>query len=334
MTLCRTYRLKICYAALKGKTARQIWRENPDLAPSLKTVETVIAYFYLTGLYSPIRFARQRGGSIPVEHVRWLCKHLREEDATLYLDEMRDLLFERFGRRYPLSTLCATLIRNSYTRKVLSVISSRRSEWDRETFRATVKGFTAEQKVFLDETRKAARSLERVHGRGPRGQRVKVRRFFTRNLSGHSALGMLTIDGMYSCAITDAKGVTADLFIEQLEHHVVPYLNRYPGPRSVVILDNARIHHDPRVKELIEEQAGALLVFLPPYSYDLNPIELAFSKVKSWILRHREQCRQDPRRALHNAMFSITAEDAAGYFKHCGHAAEEIFPGLGLGLYF
>ena len=260
MTLCRTYRFKICRAALTGKTARQIWRDNRDLAPSLKTVETIIAYFYLTGLYSPIRFPRRRGGSIPVEHVRWLCRYLKEEDATLYLDEMRDLLFERFGRRYPLSTLCATLIRNAYTRKVLSVISSRRSEWDRETFRDTIKGFTAEQKVFLDETRKAARSLERVHGRGPRGQRVKVRRFFTRDLSGHSALGMLTIDGMYSCAITDAKGVTADLFVEQLEHHVVPYLNPvcwlshhsyslFPGPTltysHICIYDNLHMHLVP-----------------------------------------------------------------------------------------
>ena len=99
-------------------------------------------------------------------------------------------------------------------------------------------------------------------------------------------------------------------------------------------MDNAKIHHDPRVKALIEDEAGAILVFLPPYSYDLNPIEHAFSKVKSWIMRNRELCRRDPRRGLQTAMFSITPEDAAGYFKHSGHAVEELFPGLGLGLYF
>eukprot|EP00618_Florenciella_parvula_P033761 CAMPEP_0119470678 /NCGR_PEP_ID=MMETSP1344-20130328/3476_1 /TAXON_ID=236787 /ORGANISM="Florenciella parvula, Strain CCMP2471" /LENGTH=158 /DNA_ID=CAMNT_0007503381 /DNA_START=175 /DNA_END=647 /DNA_ORIENTATION=- len=158
MTLCRTFRLKICMASDRGKTAAEIFRRNPDLAPSLKTVEVIIAYYRLTGKYSPLRFPRRRRGSVGPRHLAWLLAELRK-DPTLYLDEMREMLRSQFGCRYPLCTLCRTLIRNKQTRKVLSHISSRRSAFDRATFRATVRDIPAEWLVFLDETRKAARSL-------------------------------------------------------------------------------------------------------------------------------------------------------------------------------
>ena len=64
-------------------------------------------------------------------------------------------------------------------------------------------------------------------------------------------------------------------------------MNPYPGDNSVIIMDNARIHHDNDLVELIEG-LGCRVVFLPSYSSDYNPIEMAFSTIKSWIKHNRD----------------------------------------------
>ena len=60
------------------------------------------------------------------------------------------------------------------------------------------------------------------------------------------------------------------------------HLNPFPGDRSVVVLDNASVHWDDRVRRLIERE-GAILLYLPAYSYDFNPIEMAFNEAKATL---------------------------------------------------
>ena len=64
-------------------------------------------------------------------------------------------------------------------------------------------------------------------------------------------------------------------------------MNPYPGKNSVLIMDNARIHHNEDLVKSIEE-SGCRILYLPPYSPDLNPIETAFSALKSWLRRYRD----------------------------------------------
>src|SRR5215469_6939733 len=64
-------------------------------------------------------------------------------------------------------------------------------------------------------------------------------------------------------------------------------MSPYPGERSVLVMDNASIHHNEELVELIES-GGAKVVFLPPYSPDFNPIEEAFSAIKAWLCRNRD----------------------------------------------
>ena len=92
------------------------------------------------------------------------------------------------------------------------------------------------------------------------------------------------------------------------------------NPRSVVILDNASVHHCDGTVELIES-AGALVIFLPPYSPDLNPIEETFASIKSYIRTHEDaiQSDNDLLEVMMHAFASVTSESCRGWFRDCGY---------------
>ena len=85
----------------------------------------------------------------------------------------------------------------------------------------------------------------------------------------------------------------------------------FPGPNSVIIMDNARIHHNSELINIVQELGGKV-EFLPPYSPDLNPIERSFSVIKAWIKRHRRFMENfdDPIHALMLVCAQITSDDA------------------------
>jgi transposase len=123
--------------------------------------------------------------------------------------------------------------------------------------------------------------------------------------------------------------------LHTIEHSFlqIPLTNPYPGPRSVLILDNCNIHHADEIRELVEDQAGehgcirnstellslslgCRLVFLPPYSPDLNPIEQAFSVIKSYLRRYYHDLSLS---VIAAACRSITGEKAWGFFRASGY---------------
>src|SRR5438270_3707127 len=94
-------------------------------------------------------------------------------------------------------------------------------------------------------------------------------------------------------------------------------MNSYPAEQSVLILDNARIHHDEDLIDYIEAFGGRV-EFLPPYSPDFNPIETCFSVIKSFLQRHRDfvhSCN-DPKDSLLIACFQITTQMAVNFFEN------------------
>jgi hypothetical protein len=93
-------------------------------------------------------------------------------------------------------------------------------------------------------------------------------------------------------------------------------MNPYPEKNSVIVLDNAKIHHDENLVEILEE-LGCRVIFLPPYSPDFNPIEMAFGTIKSWMKRNRDFMNAciDPIHALMIACAQITSEMSRNYFQ-------------------
>jgi transposase len=102
-----------------------------------------------------------------------------------------------------------------------------------------------------------------------------------------------------------------------LEHALVPVLR----PGRVVVLDNLAPHKAARVRALIE-RAGCRLLFLPPYSPDFNPIEPAWSKLKTLLRGMGARTTAALDAALTALVDAITASDARGFFRHCGYAVQ------------
>jgi transposase len=101
------------------------------------------------------------------------------------------------------------------------------------------------------------------------------------------------------------------------------YVERVLAPSlragQIVVMDNLSAHKGERVRELIEER-GCEVLYLPPYSPDLNPIEEAFAKIKALLLRRAAaRTRETLIEALGAAIWAVTSEDALRFIGHCGY---------------
>jgi len=154
--------------------------------------------------------------------------------------------------------------------------------------------------------------MTRGRGRAPRGERL-VQKIPHGHWKTTTLIAALAADGILCSAVVDGA-VNADLFEAFVGQVLVPELR----PGDVVVMDNLSSHKRARTRELIESVGGDV-VFLPPYSPDLNPIEMVFAKVKQ-LLRTLE-CRTVARlwRAMQSVLDQITPTDARNCFTHCGY---------------
>jgi transposase len=117
--------------------------------------------------------------------------------------------------------------------------------------------------------------------------------------------------------MTVRGGTTKDVFRTYVVEVLAPELRA----GEVVVLDNLAAHKDERARKIIEGKR-AKLIFLPPDSSELNPIELAWSWVKVWLKTCRTRTEDGVNNALANAMNLLTSEFASGYIRHCGFAGQ------------
>ena len=165
--------------------------------------------------------------------------------------------------------------------------------------------------IFLDET-SVKTDMARTHGRAPLGERL-----IAAVPQGHrktsSFIGCLSEDGMIAPYVLDGA-VNAELFIAYIEQVLVPALRRH----DTVIMDNLPVHKVPAIRSAIEA-VGAKLLYLPPYSPDLNPIEMVFAKMKAELRREAHRAIDALWRALGRIADAITPTECANYIRHCGY---------------
>jgi hypothetical protein len=182
----------------------------------------------------------------------------------------------------------------------------------RAAWQALVAGqIDAERLVFVDEMGSNT-SLFSLYAWAPRGERARCS--VPRNRGKNTTLlASMTTEGIGPClAVVGATTrVIFETFVERL---LAPALS----PGQVVVMDNLGAHKGQRVRELIQER-GCELLYLPPYSPDLNPIEEAFSKVKGLLRLAGARTCEALIEAMGRALEVVTAEDARGFFEHCGY---------------
>lgn len=184
----------------------------------------------------------------------------------------------------------------------------------REEFLAHIRKISPERLIFLDEsgvttsmTRLRARCLggQRIHEATP-GGRWRIM----------TILGAMSLRGMVA-AMTIEEATDTDIFLAFIEQVLCPALQ----PGDVVVMDNLSSHKASKVRIRIEE-AGAQLLYLPPYSPDLNPIEKAWAKAKQLLRSAQARTTETLEQAIADALKLITPENASAWFRLCSEGLQ------------
>lgn len=155
--------------------------------------------------------------------------------------------------------------------------------------------------------------MQRIYGRSVRGRRA-----YGVVPHGHyisvTMVSAIRLSGVFA-EHSFVGAMNAERFRIWVKERLVPGL----AVGDVVVMDNLSCHKDQEAREAIEA-VGARVVHLPPYSPDFNPDEKVWSKTKSILRRMAERTVEGLLSVIGQAMASITPQDCAGYFKHCGYA--------------
>jgi transposase len=192
--------------------------------------------------------------------------------------------------------------------------ATERDEWRRAVWRVTVsESSDPERLIFVDEMG-ANTSLSPLRAWSRRGERAHCS--VPRNRGKNTTLlSSMSVEGMGpSVAVEGATD--HEVFESYLQEVLAPSLRR----DQIVVMDNLSAHKGERVRELVES-TGCKLLYLPPYSPDLNPIEEAFSKIKGILRKAEARSREALVEAMGRALDAITLQDARGFFDHCGYRA-------------
>ena len=168
----------------------------------------------------------------------------------------------------------------------------------------------AQRLVFVDEMGTNT-TLSPLYAWAPKGQRARCSAPRNRG-KNTTLLASMSVEGMGPTLAVEGT-TNREVFEAYVQRVLAPTLR----PGQVVVMDNLSAHKGHKVRELIERKRCELL-YLPPYSPDLNPIEEAFSKIKGVLRKAQARTREALVGAMGGAISAITARDAWGFFKHCG----------------
>ena len=163
------------------------------------------------------------------------------------------------------------------------------------------------------------RTGNRLWGRSARGCRAEGVSFFKRG-NRYSALGIFSVHGMLDCHIIPG-GYSARKFLAAFRMRVLPWLNPYPMPRSVLVMDNCPNVHDQREIVTMCQDVGAIVHFLEPYDPHHMPIELAFRAAKQFMRHRKDELAHLPTRRERFRAALMSQGPSVGFscFSECGY---------------
>jgi len=185
-------------------------------------------------------------------------------------------------------------------------VVEKRSQW-----RSTQQQIDPSRFIFIDETW-AKTNMTRTYGRSAVGTRL-IQKTPNGRWQTTTFLGALRATGFIAPLTIDGP-INGQLFLAWVKQHLVPQLRR----DDIVVMDNLSSHKISGVRDAIES-VGAELRYLPPYSPDLNPIELAFSKLKKLLRDGAKRTVDELWKLCGNILDQFTEAECRNYFKHCGY---------------
>ena len=185
---------------------------------------------------------------------------------------------------------------------------TRRAEW-----REAQRDFDPDRLVFIDETW-ASTAMARIRGRAPRGERLRMAiphghwktTTFVAGLRNSGVVAPMVLDGPINGAVFQA-------YVDQV---LVPDLR----PGDIVVMDNLGSHKGAGIRAAIEA-AGASLLYLPPYSPDLNPIENAFAKLKAMLRKTAERTIEGLWSSIGRLIDAFNLTECSNFFRNAGYRA-------------
>ena len=245
------------------------------------------------------------------------------ERPGIMLHEIQAEIEYTTGTHLALSTICQFLHKSGFSRQRMRLVATQRDDSIRAMFASEVSIYTADMFIFLDETGTDRRNVLRRYAYSWRGMPAVAHRLLVRG-QRLSSIAIMSTSGLLDCHVIQGTA-DGDIFYDFVQNNLLPHLMPFNGvnPHSVVVLDNASIHHVDGIVSMIES-VGALVLFLPPYSPDYNPIEELFSKLKA-VVKHFEAEQEMQEMTLEEivlaAFTSITPENCISWIEHA-----EIYP--------
>jgi transposase len=266
-----------------------------------------------SGERSARRQGRPRGSKLDA-HRDFLCR-LVKATPDLTIEEIQQRLLEDRGLTASTGTIWTVLDRCDLTFKKKSAHAAEQDRPDvlqqREDWFEGQLDLDPAKLVFIDETW-ASTAMARLYGRAPRGERLRAgiphghwkRITFVAGLRPTGMTAPMLLDG----------SINARTFLDYVTQILAPTL----APGDSVIMDNLSSHKSDQVREAIEA-VGARHLFLPPYSPDFNPIEKAFSKLKSYLRKAAERTVTELRNTLAGLVHTFTPQECTNYFAAAGY---------------
>lgn len=241
-----------------------------------------------------------------------------------YLDEIADYIRLEFSVEVSASTISRALATRRWSKKTIKRRAKEQSAELRDQYIYDMTAFASYHLVYVDESGCDNRVGFRRTGWAPVGSTPMQTKRFHRDQRSH-ILPAYTQDGIMLARVY--QGSTDGEVFEDFLEELLPWCGRWPQPKSVLVMDNASIHHSERVEQLCK-QAGVKLVYLPPYSPDLNPIEEFFAELKAFVKRSWSVYESGLQRFDEYLEWCVDVvgarkDSARGHFRHAGVIIEE-----------
>ncbi|KAF7920914.1 hypothetical protein EAE99_007766 [Botrytis elliptica] len=278
--------------------------------------------------YYGIPQAPRNGGgrkrSITPVMLNALCEHLLEKPG-LYQSEMILFLLDEFDVLVTASSIGRSLRLRGWTKKQIRRIANGRSADLRNHYLYQISALSPEHFVFVDESGCDKRIGFRRNGWSPIGTTpIQIARFQCEQR--YQILPAYTIDGVIFSQIF--QGTTDSEVFEDFIELLLLLCGRWPEPQSVLVMDNASFHYTDRIMQMCAD-TGVKLIYLPPYSPDLNPIEEFFAELKAFIKRNWQVYKVNPHQGFDhflNWCIDVVGEreqSVQGHFRHAGLRMED-----------